>query len=166
MLPAEGVAAHFKTETARLNRLIEVRWPHGPYCNRCQSPSPTWIATRSLFQCRQCRYQYSATVDTFLHRTRLPLETWFCAIESSIRAQAIFGPDFQVSAHVLARTLGIQYLAARRVRKLILAEIEPGQTGILLKAVCVRPVDVPHRISKNSMDHLRWLLEGYYWESR
>lgn len=144
-LPEEGVAGYFPDERSRIERLSEVRWPQGPTCGRCRRTSITWIETRSLFQCRSCRHQFSVTSDTSLHRTRLPLGMWFQAVESLIRyREGIFG-DFHMPAQALAETLGVQYVAARRIRKVVLADIDIGGKGFLRSAVCVRAPDDPTR---------------------
>ena len=49
-------------------------------CPRCLHPASSWISTRRLEQCGQCRYQSSVTAGTIFHGTRLPLRTWFWAI--------------------------------------------------------------------------------------
>ncbi len=161
-LPKEGVANHFDSEPAALTRFIQVRWPDGPICIRCQAASPTWISSRTLFQCRHCRHQFSVTTGTFLHRTRLPLSKWFRATESLIRFRVAIWGNFHMPAQALAEELDIEYVAARRTRKLILAEITRSQTGILLRAVCVQDIEIPTGIKNNSNDHLAWLVGRYF----
>ncbi|MBU2865742.1 transposase [Pacificibacter marinus] len=52
-LPDEGVAYCFPDEPSRLERLIDVRWPQGPTCNKCGSEGVSRIKSRQLFQCEQ-----------------------------------------------------------------------------------------------------------------
>lgn len=139
-LPAEGVACCFPDEPARLNRLIDVRWPHGPNCRKCGNEGVSWIKTRHLFQCEQCRYQFSATSGTALHRSRLSLGIWFGAVETIIhyRSRIYFGDD--MPARALALKLDIQYVSARRMRKIINAEIVKGDAGLLLPTICAQPL--------------------------
>ena len=137
-LPEEGVATRFPDEEARIERLVEVRWPHGPKCYLCSGASITKIETRSLFQCQRCRNQFSITSGSLLHGTRLPLGIWFQATESLIlyRANIFFG--YHIPAQALAQKVGVSYVAARRIRKIVLADIENDKQKLLLHAVCVR----------------------------
>lgn len=140
-LPEEGVACCFSDEPSRLKRLIDVRWPHGPRCSKCGNRGLNWIKTRRLFQCEQCRHQFSVTAGTALHRSRLSLGIWFGAAEEIIqyRSRSFIGHD--MPAHALAQKFDIQYVSARRMRKIINAEIVKGNAGILLPAICAQPQD-------------------------
>jgi transposase-like protein len=70
----------FSSERACEAFLFRWRWPDGFRCPRCSGASATRLARRKEQQCRQCRYQVSVTSGTALHRTKLPLRTWFWAI--------------------------------------------------------------------------------------
>jgi transposase-like protein len=72
--------ATFPDEKACWKALRKARWPRGFECPRCGYCESSWISTRGLEQCGQCRYQCSVTAGTVFHRTRLPLLTWFWAI--------------------------------------------------------------------------------------
>lgn len=72
--------ATFPDEQACWETLRQVRWPKGFVCPRCGHEASSWISTRRLEQCRNCRYQCSVTAGTVFHRTRIPLLTWFWAI--------------------------------------------------------------------------------------
>jgi len=136
-LPEEGVAKRFPNEVARFNRLVEVRWPDGPNCSHCAGKNITKVETRSLFQCQSCRHQFSVTSNSSLHRTRLSLGVWFQATESLILYRAkVF--SYHMPAQALAQTLGVHYVAARRIRKVVLNDIENHGEDFLRRAVCVR----------------------------
>ena len=38
-----------------------------------------WTAPRKPFECKSCRYQVSVTAGTVMHRSHMPLTTWFWA---------------------------------------------------------------------------------------
>lgn len=158
-LPEEGVARYFPDEPAMIKRLVDVRWPDGPRCVRCLEENLTRIETRSLFQCRKCRHQFSVTSGTALHRTRLPLGNWFQAAESLIHYHVDISLRYHMPGHALAQKLGIQYVAARRIRKVVLADIEEGGHNFLRSAVCVQALKIPTGVTAYSNDHLRWLVE-------
>ena len=70
----------FPDEAACWRALRRVRWPRGFACPRCQHRKSSFVSTRQLEQCERCRYQCSVTAGTVLHRTKIPLRTWFWAI--------------------------------------------------------------------------------------
>lgn len=159
-LPREGVLRRFPTEPARLKRFIDVRWSNGPVCNRCAAPEPSWIKTRAIFQCRQCKSQFSATTGTLLHRTRLSMGTWFSATESVILYRSLM-PAHDIPAARLSVFLGIEYVAARRVRRLIVEDVRPEGRGFLSSAICSLAPKIPLHIEIDSDSHLRWLLDQH-----
>lgn len=69
----------FNTDTACLEYLRQLRWPHGFICPRCKA-SEAWHTQRGLYHCRQCQLETSVTAGTILHRTRKPLRLWFRAM--------------------------------------------------------------------------------------
>lgn len=71
--------AMFPTEAACLAYLEELRWPEGFVCRNCRAKGePFRFAGRpGVLWCRSCRYSTRVTAGTVLHRTRVPLQTWF-----------------------------------------------------------------------------------------
>ena len=70
----------FPNEESCWALLRHERWSRGFVCPRCGSRGSHFIGTRSLEQCRRCRYQASVTAGTVFHRTRVPLRVWFLAV--------------------------------------------------------------------------------------
>lgn len=134
-LPAEGVLKRFATEEICRARLVEVRWLDGPCCLRCCSTDVTLLATRPAYQCQNCRYQFTVTVGTALHRSRLPLLEWFSGAEEVIKYQA--RSDLVMPSELLAEQLGISYAAAWRLRDRICEDCAPEGAGLLRRAVCI-----------------------------
>lgn len=75
-----GFANKFSTEEKCHQYLLKCRWPGGFECPDCQHRDASWIATRRLFQCSNCRRQVSVTAGTMFHKTRTPLVKWFWMI--------------------------------------------------------------------------------------
>jgi ribosomal protein L37AE/L43A/transposase-like protein len=69
----------FHDDDACLRYLVETRWPAGFRCPKCDGSDGRLLTTRRVWVCRSCRHHTSATAETVLHRTRLPLTTWFVA---------------------------------------------------------------------------------------
>lgn len=70
----------FPSEDACWLALRTTRWPDGFVCPRCGHRASSFLQERRLEQCSRCRYQCSVTAGTVLHRTKVPLRTWFWAI--------------------------------------------------------------------------------------
>lgn len=90
------------------------RWPNGPVCPKCGAENPYRIerrsktknAVKSLYRCRDCRKDYTATVGTIFEDSKIPLQKWFAAIY--LMASSKKG----ISAHQIHRQLEITYKSA------------------------------------------------------
>ena len=88
--------------------LEAIRWPDGFRCPRCANEVHSVLrdGSRKVFQCSACRHQASLIAGTVFHGTKLPLTTWFLAID--LISQAKTG----LSALALRRQLGVSYPTA------------------------------------------------------
>lgn len=86
------------------------RWPQGPVCSHCGSYSATALHGKAhrkgVYQCNDCRGQFTVTTGSVMERSKIPLNKWLMAMH--LMASSKKG----VSAHQLHRTLGIGYQAA------------------------------------------------------
>jgi transposase-like protein len=59
-------------------------WPDGPFCPHCGSVTVTRLHGKKhrsgLFQCNDCREQFTVTVNTVCERSKIPLHKWCMAI--------------------------------------------------------------------------------------
>lgn len=69
----------FSTEENCRAYLGSLRWPDGFRCPRCQGSKAVTVRA-TLYQCRGCRHQTSATAGTIFQDTRKPLVMWFRAM--------------------------------------------------------------------------------------
>ncbi len=105
----------FSTEEHCANYLAHKRWKNGFVCSKCKHDTYYYIQTRQLYECQACHYQTSVTAGTLLHKTKLPLTTWFWA--------------FYLVAHdkrgkpalSLSQILGLNYRTAQRMMRKIRA---------------------------------------------
>jgi transposase-like protein len=65
----------------------KIRWPNGPVCIKCGSVRVFKYETagktgkmRRLYQCVDCKYQFSLTTGSIFHNSHAPLNKWFLAI--------------------------------------------------------------------------------------
>ena len=86
--------------------LERLRWPNGVACPRCGSVGVSDVKKRPVYDCNDCRYQFSVTAGTILHDSHLPLRKWFVAIYLMCESKK------GVSALQLKRTLGVAYQTA------------------------------------------------------
>ena len=96
----------FADEDACRGYLETLRWPNGVACIKCGSMAVTDLPKRSMFQCSDCRYQFSVTTDTIMHDTHLPLRKWLVAIYLIIEGKK------SISARQLGRTINVAYKTA------------------------------------------------------
>ncbi len=69
----------FRTEKDCEKYLWEFRWENGFTCPHCKNIKG-WVTKRGLFHCTACQKQTSVTAGTALHKTRVPLQSWFLAM--------------------------------------------------------------------------------------
>jgi transposase-like protein len=124
----------FPTDAACGEYLLAVRWPGGFVCPGCghdhgwrlERPAPT-------FECASCGRQTSVTAGTVLHRTKLPLTTWFWAAYlmathsngiSALQLQKLLGLGSYKTAWLLARKLRRAMVDPHRLPLAGLVEID------------------------------------------
>lgn len=93
--------------------LESLLWPNGPLCPHCGNADPDRIVKLAgkahrpgLYQCKECRDQFTVTVGTVFERSKIALNTWLYAtflLNSSKKG---------MSAHQLHRMLGVTYKTA------------------------------------------------------
>src|SRR5439155_770635 len=63
--------------------LEEQLWPQGPFCPHCGSFAATKLEGKAhrpgLYQCNDCREQYTVTVGTVFERSKIGLHKWVLA---------------------------------------------------------------------------------------
>src|SRR6266851_7634603 len=99
----------FQDET-KAREWLEARvWPSGPVCPHCGVTSEHVTKLEGskhrpgLYQCSQCREQFTVTVKTVFERSHIPLTKWLAALFLLTASKK------GVSAHQIHRSLGISY---------------------------------------------------------
>ena len=103
--------------------LFQRRWPEGFACPACGKGRAVALKSRPrLLECLDCGRQTSATAGTILHRSKLPLATWFWA------AHLMATHSNGMSARQLEDQLGVTYktawLLAQKLRR---SMVDPGR---------------------------------------
>jgi transposase-like protein len=98
------------TDETKAREWLEARvWPQAPICPHCGATGDdvTKLAGKAhrqgLYQCSQCREQFTVTVKTVFERSKIPLTKWLAALFLLMASKK------GVSAHQVHRSLGISY---------------------------------------------------------
>lgn len=92
---------YFSDEAVCREFMAELRWPNGAVCPRCGSTENGYIATRSLWRCKACKYEFTVKKGTIFEDSPIPLSKWLPALGM----YSVFKKG--VSSHQLARNLGV-----------------------------------------------------------
>ncbi len=111
----------------------QIRWADNggdPYCPKCGCLHVTSLATRPVWKCKGCTYQFSVTAGTIFADRKRPIRDYLLAV-------AIFCNGAKgVSALQLSRDLDVQYktafVLAHKLREIVDAE----QHKATLNGVC------------------------------
>jgi transposase-like protein len=92
---------------------LEARvWPNGPVCPHCGVTSEHVTALHGkahrpgVYQCNECREQFTVTVGTVFERSKIPLSKWMAALFMLTASKK------GVSSHQIHRSLDVSYKTA------------------------------------------------------
>jgi transposase-like protein len=78
-----------------------LRWPNGVTCPSCESDQVTFLKTRKLWKCRECRKQFSVKVGTIFEDSPIGLDKWLPAMWMLVNDKN------GISSYELGRALGV-----------------------------------------------------------
>jgi transposase-like protein len=125
------------------NHLEAMRWPNGPVCPHCGNSDPNAIRAlkgkahrAGVYQCNECRDQFTVTVGTVFERSKIPLNKWLLATHLMTASKK------GMSAHQMHRMLGLTYKSAwfmcHRIREAMRDDVASsgplGGTGQIVEA--------------------------------
>jgi transposase-like protein len=97
-------AEKYRTEAACIQALVDLRWPTGFACDKCNNAKAYHLAAHPrIFECAACGHQQSITAGTIFHKTRTDLRKWFLA------GYLMMHDKRGVSAMMLSRELSLRY---------------------------------------------------------
>jgi transposase-like protein len=71
---------YFSNPMVCLNTIAAVKWPYGPVCPRCESKRLSFLTTRRMWKCRDCKKQFSIKVGTIFEDSPIGLDKWLTAM--------------------------------------------------------------------------------------
>lgn len=92
---------YFADADRALAFMVEMRWPNGVTCPRCNAANPMFLKTRRIWKCSECRRQFSVKVGTVFEDSPLGLNKWLPALW--LLANAKNG----ISSYEVHRALGV-----------------------------------------------------------
>jgi len=130
---------HFQDADKAREYLEALRWPHGPVCPHCGVIGHAYkfegeAHRPGVYKCGSCREQFTVTVNTVFHRSKIALNVWLQAVHLMCASKK------GISAKQLERMLGVTYKTAwfmsHRIREAMKAEGSsllggPGSSGIV-----------------------------------
>ncbi|KGM88841.1 Transposase zinc-ribbon domain protein [Roseovarius mucosus DSM 17069] len=156
-LPACGVAAYFPDDASCEQRMVELRWPEGMHCIRCDADRIKTCHTRKTFRCKECAHEFSLKANTVMFRSRHTIRDWFLAAEEHITLHA-FGQDHLDTGHSMADRHCVAYTTAYRLRVKLACELAHDHS-LLLTSICISELQVPQDVVQNDFDFYVWLLD-------
>ena len=71
---------YFSDPMVCLETVSKAKWPKGPSCPVCQSKRLSFLKTRLLWKCLECRKQFSVKVGTIFEDSAIGLDKWLTAM--------------------------------------------------------------------------------------
>lgn len=125
-----------------IKHLEQARWNGKPICPYCKSDHTTPLPKEHRHHCNTCYTTFSVTVNTVFHRTHLPLQKWFLALNIIFNSK-------KITTRQLAKDLEVNknsaWLLVMRIRD---AMAYPEQRELLqdIAVTCANDPDLTRRI--------------------
>jgi DNA-directed RNA polymerase subunit RPC12/RpoP len=132
------VCRDFATEEQCIEYMEKMRWPEGVECVACGSKRVSKYTTneternrknpktgevevkrvpgRTIYQCLECKHQFTATVGTLFNDSHLPLSQWFKAVALMCEAKKGISAR-QVQSHLQIGSYRTAWYLNHRIRK-------------------------------------------------
>ena len=121
------LAPRFIDPVAARKHLEALRWPDGAECPFCGLINATKLEGKAhrdgLYQCNNCREQFTVTVGTVFERSKIPLNKWLLC------NHLLCSSKKGMSAHQIHRMLGVTYKTAWFMCHRIREAMKPSNPG-------------------------------------
>ena len=122
------------SEAAAYEYMEQLRWPDGPVCPHCGSVAKHYFLTpkaaegrstrrgkvseRRVWKCKDCRRQFSVTVGTIFHGSKIPLSTWlFVVFEIVSSKNGVAAREIQRKYELMPKTAWFMMQRIREAMK-------------------------------------------------
>lgn len=144
----------FPDDAACARHMLAHRWPKGFVCPKCDGRKGWELSCkRFTWECAKCGTQTSVTAGTVMHRSHLPLRTWFQAIRlltchsnglSAEQAQAQLGLGSYKTAWLLLQKLRRAMVDPDRTMLQGIAEVDETEVPLRRKADPIAGYGIPN----------------------
>src|SRR5688572_14719555 len=83
-----------------------LRWPNGVICPHCEGKNCPYVKSRRIWQCKDCRKQFSVKVGSIFEDSPIPLSKWLPAMWLLVNCKN------GVSSYEIARDIGVTQKSA------------------------------------------------------
>ena len=98
---------YFSDPQKTFDYAVKLRWPDGKVaCPRCNGTEHSFISTRRIWFCKDCKKQFTVKVGTIFEDSALSMDKWMIAVWLVVNAKN------GISSYEVARTLGITQKSA------------------------------------------------------
>lgn len=130
----------FPDEASCAAFLLKRRWPSGFVCPACGKSRAVALKSRPrLLECLECGRQTSITAGTAMHRSKLPLTTWFWT------AHLMATHSNGMSARQLEDQLGVTYKTAWLLLQKLRQSMADPNRDLLEGVVEIDQTEIPFR---------------------
>jgi transposase-like protein len=99
--------AYFSDPQRTFDYAVKLRWPDGEVtCPRCDGTEHSFISTRRIWFCKDCKKQFTVKVGTIFEDSALGMDKWMIAVWLIVNAKN------GISSYEVARALGITQKSA------------------------------------------------------
>ena len=92
---------YFSDPDVALDFVVNLRWPNGIECPSCGGTEHSFLKTRRIWKCRNCKRQFSAKVGTIFEESPIGFDKWLPAVWLIVNSKN------GVSSHQLGRSIGV-----------------------------------------------------------
>lgn len=96
-----GAIVYFADVDIATQFVSSLRWPEGVRCPHCESVDCSYVTSRRIWQCKNCRKQFSVKVGSIFEDSPIPLSKWLPAMWMLVNCRN------GVSSYEIARDLGV-----------------------------------------------------------
>lgn len=109
---------YFSDPQRAFDYAVKLRWPEGKvFCPRCSGFKHSFIKTRRIWFCYDCKKQFTVKVKTIMEDSPIPLDKWMTAFWMLANCKN------GISSHELGRSLGVTQTSAwfmlQRIREVM-----------------------------------------------
>src|SRR5207244_9151611 len=117
----QEAVSYFSDPQRMFDYAVKLRWPDGKVtCPRCNSPEHSFISTRRIWFCKDCKKQFTVKVGTIFEDSALGMDKWMIAVWLIVNAKN------GISSYEIAKAVGITQKSAWHMLHRIRAAMKNG----------------------------------------